>query len=158
MKRAPFGILVLALAGLVVYLNDRFDDLDMQLVELRSLQAKTCEKTLDVADSPPPKVEPPVKRSPPSRNPAADITGSSARVFQSRSRATECRRSCRFISDCLVEARLCPDMQTDSTLAAAQRCVEVCKKNKAVKDELLEITGCPQSLPPSLSFICPKSI
>ena len=97
----------------------------------------------------------------PSRNPAKDITGASARLMKRTATQNQCARACNTLMHCLSTSSICPKLGTDDTRQAVLQCAAVCAQEKSTLTQLLDMTDCPSvidpDVPPSLRSICVDS-
>ena len=132
-------------------LTTLIEGLQKQQQALASTVARLSEGAKPSSVSPEPVPEP-------SRNPAKDITGASARAVKRTASQSQCARVCKTMVQCLSTSQICPGLGTDGTREALQYCTKVCTQDKSSWMELMDMTDCSVRLNPdvpvSLRDIC----
>ena len=156
MNRITFIVLCTGFLGFGVYAQLRFDRLESQLAELSKSVAGVKSKTAVVSE---PEIKPVTpKIVAPSKNPAADITGASARAQSRKANRSDCYRACRQIISCISKKGLCDGLPTDGQESAVQLCGKSCEEQPNFKAQLLARTGCTENsitqVPKTLQSVC----
>ena len=157
-NRVTMITLVVVLVGVCMYLHVRFERLERRLDDLAT-------RPVDAPERPSPELaesakRPPITAAPPSKNPASDVTGSSARSQKRRARVSDCQRVCRQLISCVSSKTFCSALPTHGQQEAIQTCAHVCERETAVRAQLLARTGCEETslkqLPTELHMLCSK--
>lgn len=165
LKKFVSVLLFVGVSALLLFLVRKIDMLHQENQDIVSglsqLKAQQTELTrsmnaLKLASTPAPTV--PAVVPEPSRNPSKDITGASARIVKRTASQNQCARVCTTMIHCLSTSILCPNIGTDGTREATQRCSKLCSQDENTRRALMDMTDCPKALDPDvpapLRFIC----
>jgi hypothetical protein len=158
-------LLFVGVSGLLLFLVRKIDmlheenqDIVTVLSQLKAQQVELAQSMNALKLAATPIATTPAVVPEPSRNPAKDITGASARVVKRTATQNQCARVCSTMIHCLSTSMLCPNIGTGGTREATQRCAKLCSKDQKTRNALMDMTDCPKVLdpdvPPPLRFIC----